>query len=223
MPKPHLVSYRERIAIDGEPISRERLRRRGLPRPARHRPGRRAARPADRVRGAHRRGHRRAGSAASRPGDRRGRPWRPPRRDERARPRGCRHHQRAAATTRRSWGRPLTAIGREKAAIVKPGNLAVTGAAGRGLRPILDRCAALDVPLLRAGTRQRYRARVTDAGWDGITVDATTPRGRLPGLRIGLLGAHQARKRGGGPGRARRARTSATGSGSTRPTCGPAC
>src|SRR4029078_7165322 len=25
MPKPHLVSYRERIAIDGEPISRERF------------------------------------------------------------------------------------------------------------------------------------------------------------------------------------------------------
>ena len=53
----------------------------------------------------------------------------------------------------RHLGRTLAAIGAEKAAIIKPGNLAVTGAAGRGLRPILDRCASLDVPLRRAGRR----------------------------------------------------------------------
>ena len=38
-------------------------------------------------------------------------------------------------------GSTLTAIGGEKAPIIKRGNLAVTGASGRGLRPILDRCA----------------------------------------------------------------------------------
>lgn len=92
----------------------------------------------------------------------------------------------------RYLGRTLTAIGGEKAAIVKRGNLAVTGASGRGLRPILDRCTAVGAPLLRAGPRQPYRAVVRAAGWDGIAVDAATPTRRLSDLRIGLLGAHQA-------------------------------
>jgi dihydrofolate synthase/folylpolyglutamate synthase len=89
-------------------------------------------------------------------------------------------------------GTTLTKIGGEKAPIIKAGDLAVTGATGRGLRPILDRCAALDVPLRRAGRRQAYRARVVGSGWQGITVDARTPTRRLADLRIGLLGAHQA-------------------------------
>jgi dihydrofolate synthase / folylpolyglutamate synthase len=89
-------------------------------------------------------------------------------------------------------GPTLGAIGGEKAPIIKAGNVAVTGATGRGLRPILDRCAALDVPLLRAGTRQPYRATLRETGWDGIVVDAWTPTRRLEGLRIGLLGRHQA-------------------------------
>jgi dihydrofolate synthase / folylpolyglutamate synthase len=89
-------------------------------------------------------------------------------------------------------GRTLTAIGTEKAAIIKAGNVAVTGAAGRGLRPIRERAAALDVPLLRAGPRQAYRAVVVSTGWDGIVVDARTPARRLEGLRVGLLGRHQA-------------------------------
>jgi dihydrofolate synthase/folylpolyglutamate synthase len=89
-------------------------------------------------------------------------------------------------------GHTLTAIGGEKAAIVKAGNLAVTGASGRGLRPILDRCARVRVPLRRAGPRQPYRADLRHQDWNGIVVDARTPRGELADLRIGLLGAHQA-------------------------------
>jgi len=89
-------------------------------------------------------------------------------------------------------GRTLTAIGGEKAAIIKPGDLAVTGASGRGLRPILDRCDALGVPLRRAGDGQAYRARLVESGWGGIVIDAWTPGRRFTGLRIGLLGAHQA-------------------------------
>jgi dihydrofolate synthase/folylpolyglutamate synthase len=34
--------------------------------------------------------------------------------------------------------------------------------------------------------------RVRDLGWDGLLADATTPRGELRDLRIGLLGRHQA-------------------------------
>ena len=89
-------------------------------------------------------------------------------------------------------GSTLTAIGGEKAAIIKAGNLAVTGAGGRGLRPILDRCNALGVPLRRAGRRREYSAELADTDWGGITVHAATPHGRLPGLHVALLGAHQA-------------------------------
>jgi len=89
-------------------------------------------------------------------------------------------------------GPTLAAIGGEKAPIIKSGDVAVTGAAGRGLRPILDLAAALDVPLRRAGPRQPYRATLRRTGWDGIVVDARTPSRRLDGLEIGLLGRHQA-------------------------------
>ena len=92
----------------------------------------------------------------------------------------------------RYLGRTLAAIGSEKAAIIKPGNLAVTGASGRGLRPILDRGDALGVPMRRAGPRQPYRAPLRDAGWDGLVVDATAGERQLSGLRVGLLGGHQA-------------------------------
>ena len=89
-------------------------------------------------------------------------------------------------------GSTLAAIGREKAAIIKRGNLAVTGASGRGLRPILDRCASLGVPLRRTGPRQAYHATLRASDWSGIVVDARTPTRTLDGLRIGMLGAHQA-------------------------------
>ncbi len=92
----------------------------------------------------------------------------------------------------RYLGTTLAAIGGEKAAIVKRGDLAVTGASGRGLQPIVDRCASLPVPLRRAGSRQPYRATLRSSGWDGIVVDASTPGRRLNDLEIGLLGGHQA-------------------------------
>jgi dihydrofolate synthase / folylpolyglutamate synthase len=89
-------------------------------------------------------------------------------------------------------GSTLAAIGGEKAPIIKAGNVAVTGASGRGLRPILDRCAALGVPLLRAGPHHPYRATLRETSWEGIVIDARTPSRRLDGLRVGLLGRHQA-------------------------------
>lgn len=92
----------------------------------------------------------------------------------------------------RQLGRSLAAIGAEKAAIVKAGNLAVTGAMGRGLAPILARCDALEVPLRRVGRRQPYGARVRASGWDGILVDLRRPGAALARVRVGLLGAHQA-------------------------------
>jgi dihydrofolate synthase/folylpolyglutamate synthase len=91
----------------------------------------------------------------------------------------------------RYLGPTLAAIGTEKAAIIKPGTLAVTGASGRGLRPILDRCARLAVPLRRAGPGLAYRATLRDVGWDGLRIDARTPDGWMRDLQVGLLGRHQ--------------------------------
>ena len=92
----------------------------------------------------------------------------------------------------RQLGPTLAHIGTEKAAIIKPGDLAVTGATGRGLRPIVDRCLSLGVPLRRSGGSQPYRAELRHAGWDGIIVDAWTPERHYGELRVGLLGGHQA-------------------------------
>ncbi len=92
----------------------------------------------------------------------------------------------------RHLGRTLAAIGGEKAAIIKAGDLAVTGARGRGLAPITDRCARLRAPLRRAGRDQPWAATVLASGWEGVTVDLHTPGGMVRDLRVGLLGSHQA-------------------------------
>jgi dihydrofolate synthase/folylpolyglutamate synthase len=92
----------------------------------------------------------------------------------------------------RYLGHTLALIGAEKAGIIKRADLAVTGASGRGLVPILDRCAALDVPLRRVGPRQAYRPLLRASDWDGIVLDLATPSRRLEGVRVGLLGGHQA-------------------------------
>ena len=174
MPKPHLVSYRERIAIDGIPISRERF----------------AAALASVM------------PAIDAVGDRLGPPTEFEALTAAAFVELTRAgvdlalvevglggrldatnvlDAGVAAITNvqhdheRLLGSTLAAIGAEKAAIIKPGNLAVTGARGRGLVPILERCAAVGAPLRRAGPGQPYHVTVRDSGWDGLVVDATTP------------------------------------------------
>jgi dihydrofolate synthase/folylpolyglutamate synthase len=93
----------------------------------------------------------------------------------------------------RYLGRTLAAIGTEKAAIIEPGDLAVTGATGRGLGPIIDRATAVSAPLRLAGPGRPFRAELRHTGWDGLVIDVATPDGTLAALRIGLLGGHQAR------------------------------
>jgi dihydrofolate synthase/folylpolyglutamate synthase len=80
-------------------------------------------------------------------------------------------------------GPTITAIAREKAAIIERGDLAVTGARGDGLAVIRRRARRMDVPLTAVGPAPLL-------GWDrdGIEVE-------LPGLgrtRVGLRGRHQA-------------------------------
>lgn len=191
MPKPHLVTYRERIAIDGVPVSRERFAAAIA-----------AVLPAvDAVAG-------RLGpptefevlTAAA---------FTELARDPvelalievglggRLDATNVLDPGVAAITTvqhdhERHLGRSLAAIGAEKAAIIKPGSLAVTGATGNGLVPILERCAALRVPLRRAGRGGPYAAQLLGTGWEGLTIRVATPHGALDDLRVGLLGRHQA-------------------------------
>ena len=80
-------------------------------------------------------------------------------------------------------GSTITAIAREKAAIIERGDIAVTGADGDGLAVIRRRAARMDVPL-----RIVPPAPVLAVVRDGLDVE-------LPSLgvtRIGLRGRHQA-------------------------------
>jgi dihydrofolate synthase/folylpolyglutamate synthase len=80
-------------------------------------------------------------------------------------------------------GDTVTAIAREKAAIIERGDLAVTGARGDGLAVIRRRARRLGVPLTEAEP-------ATLLGWDRDGIDV-----ELPGLgrtRVGLRGRHQA-------------------------------
>ncbi len=80
-------------------------------------------------------------------------------------------------------GTTIGAIAREKAAIVERGDVAVTGADGEALAIVRRRCARLDVPLAVA-------APAPVLGWtrDSLTVDLP----RLGRTDIGLRGRHQA-------------------------------
>ena len=80
-------------------------------------------------------------------------------------------------------GDTIAAIAREKAAIIERGDIAVTGATGDALAVIRRRAARLDVPLTVVEP-----APLLDWDRDGLLVD-------LPGLghtRVGLRGRHQA-------------------------------
>jgi dihydrofolate synthase/folylpolyglutamate synthase len=80
-------------------------------------------------------------------------------------------------------GGTITAIAREKAAIIERGDLAVTGARGDGLAVIRRRARRLGVPLTEV-------APAPILGWDRDGIDVELPR--LGRTRIGLRGRHQA-------------------------------
>jgi dihydrofolate synthase/folylpolyglutamate synthase len=191
MPKPHLVSYRERIAVDGQPVSRERF----------------AAAVSDVL------------PAADRVAARLGPPTEfealtaaaflelsrsgidlaivevglGGRLDAtNAADLGVAVVTTVSHDHERLLGPTLARIGAEKAAIIKPGDLAVTGVTGRGLAPVLERAARVGAPLRRTGHGQPYHATLRSSGWEGILVDLATPRSEMRDVRVSLLGAHQA-------------------------------
>ncbi len=191
MPKPHLVSYRERIAVDGAPISRERfaaavsdvLVATGRVAAALGPPTEFEALTAAGFLELARSsldlavvevglgGRLDATNAADL---------------------GVAVITTVAHDHERLLGPTLARIAAEKAAIIKPGDLAVTGVTGHGLAPVLDRAAAVGATLRRAGRGQPYAARLRGSGWEGIVVDLATPAGNLRDVQIGLLGRHQA-------------------------------
>ena len=101
--------------------------------------------------------------------------------------------QRRSSITSVPRADTLTAIGAEKAAIIKRGNLAVTGPPVAACGRIVERGraagrAALPGRAAAAVSRHSARGRL---GWKRL-VDLRSPDGALRGLRVGLLGSHQA-------------------------------
>ena len=176
MPKPHLVSYRERIAVDGVPISAARFAAAvSSVLPAIERVTVRLGPPTEFEALTAIAFHELAGSGIDLALVEVGLGGRLDATN--ALDPGVAVVTNVQHDHERLLGATLAAIGAEKAAIIKPGSLAVSGAWGRGLRPVYDRCTSLGVPLRRAGRGQAYRATLRHAGWDGLLVDATTPAG----------------------------------------------
>jgi dihydrofolate synthase/folylpolyglutamate synthase len=92
----------------------------------------------------------------------------------------------------RHLGHTIRAIAAEKAAIIKRGNAAVTGARWPAIGVIAARCREVGGTLRRAGAGGAYRATLRHAGWAGLTIDLERPGGPMDDVRIGLLGGHQA-------------------------------
>lgn len=88
-------------------------------------------------------------------------------------------------------GSSLEQIAAEKAGIVKPGNLVVTGARGPALKVVEETAARVGAAgLWRLGREIRFEAR--RRGWEGLELDLAGPGFEHGGLRLRLLGAHQA-------------------------------
>ncbi len=80
-------------------------------------------------------------------------------------------------------GDTIVKIAREKAAIIERGDLAVTGARGDGLAVVRRRARRLGVPLTEAEPAALL-------GWDRDAIEVDLPR--LGRTRVGLRGRHQA-------------------------------
>jgi dihydrofolate synthase / folylpolyglutamate synthase len=87
-------------------------------------------------------------------------------------------------------GTTLEAIAAEKAGILKPDAFAITGAQPPALAVIESAAAAQTDPLWRLG--QEIQVSAQDRDWSGLVVTVATPAGTQRDLRLPLLGMHQA-------------------------------
>jgi len=87
-------------------------------------------------------------------------------------------------------GSTLEAIAAEKAGILKPDSIAITGAQPPALAIIESAASAQKIPLLRLG--HEIEVSATDKDWAGVQASVTTPSGSYRDLRVPLLGLYQA-------------------------------
>ena len=87
-------------------------------------------------------------------------------------------------------GDTVAQIAAEKAGIIKPGNLVITGADGEALSVIESAAASAGAQLLRLGDELRMETRWR--GWKGSEIDLAGPGFVDRNLRVPLLGSHQA-------------------------------
>ena len=87
-------------------------------------------------------------------------------------------------------GSTLEAIAAEKAGILKPDSVAITGAQPPALGVIEAKARDLKIPLLRLG--QEIEVSAVDKEWAGVQATVTTPGGTYRDLRLPLLGLYQA-------------------------------
>ena len=86
-------------------------------------------------------------------------------------------------------GSTLAAIAAEKAAIIRSGVAVAAAQAPEAAEVLIARAAAVGVPLLMEGGELSVRVRARDL--DAQTIDAAGPGWRLEGLRLPLLGVYQ--------------------------------
>jgi dihydrofolate synthase/folylpolyglutamate synthase len=89
----------------------------------------------------------------------------------------------------RHLGGTVEAIAGEKAAIIKPGDTAITGCEGPALGVVEQMAAAVGAPLWRLGYELQLRAR--PLGWEGFSIDVSGPGFDHHGLELPLLGLFQ--------------------------------
>jgi dihydrofolate synthase / folylpolyglutamate synthase len=87
-------------------------------------------------------------------------------------------------------GSTLEAIATEKAGILKPDSIALTGAQSPALEVIQARARLEHVPLLRLG--EEIAVAGEERGWSGVLATVTTPADTYRGLRTPMLGLYQA-------------------------------
>ena len=86
-------------------------------------------------------------------------------------------------------GETLAAIAAEKAAIIRSGVAVSAAQAPEAAEVLIARAAAVGVPLLMEGRELSVRVRARDL--EAQTIDAAGPGWRLEGLRLPLLGVYQ--------------------------------
>jgi dihydrofolate synthase/folylpolyglutamate synthase len=86
-------------------------------------------------------------------------------------------------------GDTIEQIAREKAAIIKPGNHVITGCEGVALEIVENHARKADSTLWRLGREIKVASR--SKGWDGYHLDVTVPGHQYSNLSLPLVGDYQ--------------------------------